>query len=76
MKSTKIPTIKKGTYKHSKTGNLYEVLGVALQTETEEFLVIYKALYKNQYELFARPHSMFVEEVVIDGVKIPRFTKV
>lgn len=30
------PSIEKGTYRHSKTGKLYEVLGMALATETEE----------------------------------------
>lgn len=73
--------IQKGTYRHSKTGNLYEVIGVALQTETLEQLVIYRQLYKNegkkyQYELFARPYDMFVEMVELDGETKPRFEKV
>lgn len=70
------PTIETGTYRHSKTGNLYEVLGVAFQAESEEPLVIYRPLYKTDYELFARPYEMFVEEVEISGVRQPRFMKV
>lgn len=70
------PTIKTGTYRHSKTGNLYEVLGVAFQTESEEPLVIYRPLYKTDYELFARPYEMFVENVEINGEIKPRFEKV
>lgn len=70
------PTIEKGTYRHSKKGHLYEVLGVALQTETEEPLVIYRPLYENEYELFARPYSMFTENVTIDGEVKARFEKV
>lgn len=70
------PTIKLGTYRHSKSGNLYEVVGVAFQTETEEPLVIYRPLYKTDYELFARPYMMFVENVEINGVVVPRFVKV
>ena len=73
---SELPMIEKGTYKHSKKGHLYEVLGVALQTETNESLVIYRPLYNSEYELFARPYAMFFEEVIIDGVTMPRFKKV
>lgn len=66
-------TITPGTYRHSKTGKLYEVLGVALQTETHEQLVIYKPLYTSQYELFARPYDMFTETVRVDGKEVARF---
>jgi len=70
------PTIKIGTYRHSKTDHLYEVVGVALQTETNEPLVIYRPLSKSEYELFARPYEMFVENVEINGEVKPRFEKV
>lgn len=66
----------KGTYRHSKSGKLYEVIGLALETETEDLLVIYRPLYENEYELFARPASMFTETVVLDGKSVPRFEKV
>jgi hypothetical protein len=52
------------------------VLGVALQTETDEPLVIYRPLDENEYELFARPYTMFVETVEINGRTVPRFEKV
>ena len=68
--------ISKGTYKHSKSGKLYEVIGLVLETETEEPLVIYRPLYENEYELFARPASMFTETVVLDGKSVPRFEKI
>ena len=68
--------ISKGTYKHSKSGKLYEVIGLALETEAEELLVIYRPLYENEYELFARPASMFTETVVLDGKSVPRFEKI
>lgn len=68
--------ISKGTYKHSKSSKLYEVIGLALETETEDFLVIYRPLYENEYELFARPANMFTETVVLDGKSVPRFEKV
>ena len=35
----------KGTYRHNKSGKLYEVIDVALHTETDEKMVIYQALY-------------------------------
>jgi hypothetical protein len=68
-----LPIIKKGIYRHNKTGKLYEVLGVALQTETNETLVVYRPLWESEYELFARPYAMFVEQVEINGKKMPRF---
>ena len=68
--------ISKGTYRHSKSGKLYEVIGLALETETEELLVIYRPLYENEYELFARPASMFAETIVLDGKSVPRFQKI
>lgn len=69
-------TIEPGTYRHSKKGKLYVVLGVALQTETEEQLVIYKPLYESEFELFARPYDMFIEQVEINGQVVPRFEKI
>ncbi len=69
-------TIETGTYRHNKKGHLYEVLGVALQTETEEQLVIYRPLYESEFELFARPYGMFTEQVEIDGKMVPRFEKI
>lgn len=68
--------ISKGIYRHSKSGKLYEVIGLALETETEDLLVIYRPLYENEYELFARPVSMFTETVVLDEKSVPRFQKI
>lgn len=50
-----------GVYRHFK-GNEYEVIGVAKHSETEEPLVIYRALY-GERGLWARPHDMFAGEV-------------
>lgn len=52
------------------------MIGLALETETEELLVIYRPLYENEYELFARPASMFTETVLLDGKSVPRFEKI
>lgn len=70
------PTIHQGIYRHNKKNKLYEVLGVALETETNEPLVIYRPLYKNEYKLFARPYDMFVKVVEIDSKTVPRFEEV
>ncbi len=60
-----------GLYRHYK-GNDYQVLAIAGHTETGEQMVVYRALYGAR-GLWVRPLTMFVEEVIIDGVKQPRF---
>lgn len=66
----------KGVYKHYK-GGTYQVLGVARHSESLEKLVVYEALYENSLgKLWVRPLAMFLEEVVVDGKRIPRFKKV
>lgn len=68
-------TIPKGIYEHYK-GKRYEVLDVAVHTETNEFMVVYKALYKGDFpegRLWVRPLGMFMEHVTVDGKQVPRF---
>ncbi|PWU23254.1 DUF1653 domain-containing protein [Candidatus Cerribacteria bacterium 'Amazon FNV 2010 28 9'] len=66
--------MKLGKYQHSKTGNLYRVIGIAKHSETLEDLVVYGCLYDNQKsKLWVRPVRMFLEEVEIEGKKVPRF---
>jgi hypothetical protein len=68
-----------GRYRHYK-GNLYEVVGVARHSETLEELVVYRALYDHPRwgtsSLWVRPRAMFVEEVELEGRKVPRFARV
>jgi hypothetical protein len=67
--------LKLGKYQHYK-GKFYEVIGIAKHSETLEELVVYKALYKSEFgenTLWIRPLLMFLEEVEINGGKIPRF---
>ena len=68
-----LPNLPAGRYRHYKQLN-YEVLGVVRHSETLEPLVLYKALYGEQ-GLWVRPFAMFTEEVVVDGVRRPRFQK-
>jgi len=67
-----LPTLPLGPYRHYK-GLLYEVLDVVRHSETLEPLVLYRAEY-GQRGLWVRPFAMFIEEMVIDGVKQARFT--
>lgn len=65
-------SIKPGRYRHFK-GKEYEVLGVARHSETEEELVVYRALY-GDFGLWVRPVSMWNETVERDGKTFRRFT--
>lgn len=62
---------KKGIYRHYK-GNLYEVFMTAQHTETEEWMVVYKALYGEE-GMWVRPYDMFMEKVIIEGKEVERF---
>lgn len=62
-----------GMYRHYK-GNLYQVMGVARHSETEEELVVYRALY-GERGLWVRPKAMFLEKVIVDGRAVPRFER-
>ncbi len=62
-----------GTYRHYK-GGLYEVLGVARHSESEEQLVVYRALY-GEGGLWVRPLAMFEELVEVSGQEMPRFAR-
>ncbi|MCU1437400.1 MAG: uncharacterized protein JWP66_487 [Naasia sp.] len=62
-----------GTYRHYK-GALYDVVGLARHSETEEELVVYRALY-GERGLWVRPRAMFEETVTVDGVPVPRFAR-
>lgn len=65
-------SIKPGRYRHFK-GKEYEVLGVARHSETQEELVVYRALY-GDFSFWVRPVSMWNETVERDGKTFRRFT--
>jgi hypothetical protein len=66
-------TVRPGIYKHFK-GDLYEVIGEALHSETLEPMVVYKHVYGNDQGLWVRPVSMWNELVKKDGVMVARFS--
>ena len=61
-----------GRYRHFK-GNEYEVLMLAYHSETEEIMVVYRALYGDR-SVWIRPSTMWLDEVERDGRKQKRFT--
>ena len=67
-------TLKPGKYRHFKGGE-YELICVAKHSETEEPMVVYRALYGDG-GLWVRPASMWSEHVERDGYCGPRFMKV
>ena len=71
MKELQYP-VRPGRYRHFK-GNEYQVLGVARHSETEEEMVVYRALY-GERGVWVRPAAMWLETVTRDGVTQPRFT--
>ena len=64
--------IKIGRYRHFK-GNEYEVLHLARHSETEEEMVVYRALY-GDFSVWVRPASMWNETVEREGHSFCRFT--
>ena len=63
--------IQPGKYRHFK-GKEYEVLYLARHSETEEWMVVYRALYADR-GIWVRPASMWEEEVQFQGEAVPRF---
>ena len=63
-----------GKYRHYK-GGLYEVIGIARHSETQEEMVVYRALYGDG-GLWVRPKAMFLETVTHDGAVVPRFCRI
>lgn len=64
-------SLEPGIYRHFK-GHMYEVIGVARHSETEEELVVYQPLYGDG-GLWVRPLAMFTETVERNGERFPRF---
>ncbi len=76
IEETKEKEIKPGKYIHYK-GKYYEVIGVGHNSETFEELVFYRALFVSPEfgpnALWVRSKKMFIEDVEVQGKKVPRF---
>lgn len=66
--------IKIGKYRHFKGGE-YEVLCVAKHSETQEEMVVYRALY-GEGETWVRPLSMWNDTLTREGKTYRRFAPV
>ncbi len=53
--------MKLGIYKHFK-GNEYKVIAIAKDSETQEEVVVYRALYGKR-DVWVRPLKMFIEKI-------------
>jgi len=63
--------LKPGIYQHYK-GNQYQVLLVARDSETEQEMVVYQALYGERGH-WVRPLAMFTQRITVEGQEQPRF---
>lgn len=67
---------KKGeVYEHYKNGDKYEVVGLAIHSNDDIWMVVYKPLYEfADAEMFTRPLSEWAEEVSWEGEIKKRFS--
>lgn len=70
------PKFTSGIYKHYKTKDTYEAIGIARHSETLEPLVVYRPLYDRPGtpDYYVRPYEMFMSTVEYNGKTVPRFT--
>ena len=72
--------VEPGIYFHYKNPEKkYNVLGVGIDSETLEKVVVYRALYDSEFgknALWVRPLANFLSTVEVDGKTISRFTKI
>ena len=72
-----------GFYRHYKSGDVYQVLGTVLHTETDKTMVLYRAVHPNKKArernprdyAFVRPTEMFIGIVQHKGVRVHRFQR-
>ena len=69
-----LDAIRPGRYRHFK-GKEYEALGIAHHSETNEEMVVYRALY-GERGLWVRPAAMWNEIIERDGKRCKRFERI
>ena len=63
-----------GIYRHFK-GNYYEVLGIAIDVDTKEELVLYRQMY-DVFGYWLRPRSMFFSDRLTETGPVTRFARI
>ena len=71
MSKTDYADIPRGRYRHFK-GQCYELIDIAHHSETQEPMVVYRALYAD-HGLWVRPLAMFFETIEREGKQLQRF---
>jgi hypothetical protein len=66
-----LDTVKLGRYRHY-MGQEFTVTGVAVHSETEEELVVYRKEF-DDHGLRVRPKDQFLGMVEVEGEMVPRF---
>lgn len=61
-------------YRHFK-GGVYRLIGIAKDSETQEEMVVYQAMY-GERQMWVRPAKMFFGKVEKDGKEIARFEEI
>jgi hypothetical protein len=74
------PLIECGNYIHFK-GGLYVVTGVGRNANSSEYFVLYKPMWTGNHDdihrsYWIRPFASFVEDIELNGSKVPRFRKI
>lgn len=55
----------------------YRIIDVSCSSEDLTWHVVYEALYDNPVsKIWHRPLTMFLEEVEIDDIRVPRFKRI
>lgn len=61
-------------YKHYK-GDLYQVIGLAIHSNDDIWMVVYRSMYENaDAEMFTRPLDEWYSEIKWNGELLQRFT--